>query len=172
MNTFFSQTTTYQEESPLVSAVIATYNDARYLPTAVESVLGQEYKPLECIIVDDGSNDGTTEIVKRWIGDSRFHYMRTNHIGLSNARNLGIRAANGEFIAFLDADDWWEPEKTHRQVDFLLTDPELSSCWCDVRKVKPFKKQGEIIIGELHDHICLPEQILLIGTPDPPPVGS
>jgi glycosyltransferase involved in cell wall biosynthesis len=104
---------------PLVSVVMPTHNRAKLLEKAIRSVLSQTYKNLEIIVVDDASCDNTSETVKT-IQDERVRYIRheTNKGG-SAARNSGILLARGEYIAFLDDDDEWEPEKTEQQLKVL-----------------------------------------------------
>jgi glycosyltransferase involved in cell wall biosynthesis len=104
---------------PLVSVVMPTFNRSRLLGRALRSVLGQSYGNLEIIVVDDASKDDTADVVKS-IGDRRIKYIRhDSNRGGSAARNTGIRAATGEYIAFLDDDDQWEPEKTEEQLKVL-----------------------------------------------------
>src|SRR5687767_12550655 len=93
---------------PGVSVIIPAFNYAHYLPKAVASVLGQTFPALELIIVDDGSTDTTAEVCAR-CSDSRVRYFWQANAGLSAARNTGIREARFPFVAFLDADDRWEP---------------------------------------------------------------
>src|ERR1700674_2946625 len=95
--------------SKLVSVVIPTYNYRQFVVEAVESVLAQTYRPIELIVVDDGSTDGTRAELERFEGQIR--YMFQENRGLPAARNRGIRAAAGEYVAFLDADDVWAPTK-------------------------------------------------------------
>jgi glycosyltransferase involved in cell wall biosynthesis len=94
---------------PQVSVIIPTYNCSRYLPEALESVFSQSYEDFEVLIVDDGSIDNTTDVVsglmRNW--PKRIHYYYLEHNGVSAARNFGIKAGTGEYIAFLDADDVW-----------------------------------------------------------------
>lgn len=106
-------------EKPLVSVVMPTFNRARLLDRAIRSVLNQTYRKLEIIVVDDAARDNTLDVVKA-IHDDRVRYIRhdTNRGG-SAARNTGIRAAKGEYIAFLDDDDEWESVKTEEQLRFL-----------------------------------------------------
>ncbi|HEY8554864.1 MAG TPA: glycosyltransferase family 2 protein [Burkholderiales bacterium] len=105
--------------APLVSVVIPTCNRAALARRAVESVLRQSYTSLEIIVVDDASSDGTGDMV-RSLGDPRIRYLRhEERRGGSAARNTGIRAATGEFIAFLDDDDEWEPHKTEEHLRAL-----------------------------------------------------
>ena len=119
-----------QSERPLVSAIIPTYNYARFLDTAIASVLAQTYPLRECIVVDDGSQDETAQVLAAY-GD-QIRVIRTENQGLSNARNTGVHHARGRLLAFLDADDWWEPTKLERQVDFLAGHPHLGAVGCGV----------------------------------------
>ena len=108
--------------SPLVSVVIPTYNYGRFIGETVESVLTQTYRPVETIIVDDGSTDDTRERVAGYGGRVRYIYQQNS--GLSAARNTGIHAAKGEFIALLDSDDLWLPDKLERQIDVCIQYPD------------------------------------------------
>ena len=98
----------------LVSVVIPTFNYGHFVGDAVESALAQTYPHLEVIVVDDGSTDDTQRVLKRF--GSRIRCVYQNNRGLSAARNTGIRLANGEWIALLDADDVWHPQKTEVQL--------------------------------------------------------
>jgi glycosyltransferase involved in cell wall biosynthesis len=109
--------------SPLVSVVVPAYNSARYVARALQSILGQTYAPLEIIVVDDGSTDDTAGVLAPY--RDRIRYFRQANRGPSAARNTGIRHARGELIAFLDADDWWLPEKLERQVPLLRERPKV-----------------------------------------------
>ena len=102
---------------PRVSVIIPTYNCARFLGRALNSVLGQTYGDYEIILVDDGSTDATQEVVTRFSGEVRYLY-KTNS-GPASARNFALSRARGELIAYLDADDMWYPQKLERQVAFL-----------------------------------------------------
>lgn len=112
--------------NPLVSIVIPVYNGGRFLRTALESVLAQDYQPYEIIIVDDGSSDNTAEVA-RSVPGARYYYQANQ--GVSAARNKGILAARGEYLAFLDADDIWAPEKLSLQVSLLRSHPEVGYCF-------------------------------------------
>lgn len=110
---------------PLVSVVIPTHNRSSRLVRAVDSVLRQTYSRLEIIVVDDCSSDNTAEAIAR-LDDSRIRYVRHDHnLGGAAARNTGIRLAQGEFIAFLDDDDEWEPTKTEEQLTLLRHYPAV-----------------------------------------------
>jgi glycosyltransferase involved in cell wall biosynthesis len=117
----------------LVTAVIPTYNYARFVARAIDSVLAQTYRHIECIVVDDGSTDDTAEILSRY-GD-RLVAIRQPNRGLSAARNAGLQAARGAYVAFLDADDWWHPEKASRQVAALQQRPDVGCVGCGRRHV-------------------------------------
>lgn len=117
---------------PKVSVIIPTYNNAKYLPEAVTSVLGQTYKDYEIIVVDDGSSHNTREVVYRFVKSylGRIKYVYQSNEGLSGARNRGIQEAKGKYIAFLDSDDIWLPGKLkeqmtvfadERKIDFICT---------------------------------------------------
>lgn len=108
---------------PLVSAVIPAYNSERFLPLAITSVLAQTYAPVECIVVDDGSRDGTARVAAGF-GD-RVRYIRQDNAGASAARNTGIAAARGEYIAFLDSDDYWMATKIENQMAAIAREPTL-----------------------------------------------
>src|SRR5271157_3641799 len=105
--------------SPIVSVVLPTYNRAALVTRAIESVLGQEFRDLELIVVDDGSTDQTRQVISK-INDKRLHYIfwKQNR-GESFARNQGIQQARGEFIAQMDSDDIWYTHKTPYQVELL-----------------------------------------------------
>ena len=107
---------------PLVSVVVPVYNGERYLASALKSILEQDYRPLEVIVVDDGSADDTAKIAHSY-GNVRYIYQPNQ--GPSAARNAGISAARGEFIAFLDADDVWAPGKLSLQMNHLIEHPEV-----------------------------------------------
>ncbi len=110
-------------DKPMVSVIIPTYNYGQYVTEAVESVLGQTYANREIIVVDDGSTDDTRERLGSY-GD-RVRYIYQENRGLSAARNTGIKAARGDLIAFLDADDVWVPEKLSVEVPILGAQAEV-----------------------------------------------
>lgn len=114
----------------IISVVIPCYNHGHYLPYALESILAQTYPYWEAIIVDDGSTDNTREVAQRYIQqDIRIRYVYQMNRGLSGARNTGITEARGEFLAFLDADDEWEPEFLQTCVTALEKRPELAAVY-------------------------------------------
>lgn len=113
----------------LVSAIIPAYNVESHIGKAVESVLAQTYSPVECIVVDDGSTDDTRERLRPYM--NRIHYVWQENQERCVARNTGIAHSQGEFLAFLDADDWWHPTKIEKQIDALLRYPSagLAYTW-------------------------------------------
>ena len=107
----------------LVSVVIPAYNVASHIAEAIESVLAQGYPELEIIVVDDGSSDDTAEVVAGRFPQA--HLVRKANGGAASARNVGIRAARGQYVAFLDADDVWLAGKLNAQIDYLVAHPEV-----------------------------------------------
>src|SRR4030095_853063 len=101
--------------SPSVSVIIATYNSGPYLRAAIGSVLCQSVGDLELIVVDDGSTDGTRELVEQ-IHDDRMSYLWQANAGQTSAKNRGVREAKGKFIGFCDGDDYWYPNKLELQL--------------------------------------------------------
>src|SRR5574341_1935425 len=115
-----------------VSAIIPVYNGEKYIEDAIRSVLTQTFSDLELIIVDDGSTDKTGEICKGFLSDSRVKYIYQENQGVSSARNTGIKRSNGEYVAFLDADDYWLPDKTEEQIKFLKIHKEFGMVHCGI----------------------------------------
>ena len=109
-----------------ISVIIPTYNRRNTLSRAVESVLNQIYKPIEIIVVDDGSTDGTKEMFSEMYPLVRYIYQANS--GVSSARNTGIKSASGDWIALLDSDDEWLPDKLDRQVKLLQDNAEIRFC--------------------------------------------
>jgi glycosyltransferase involved in cell wall biosynthesis len=118
------------EPTPLVTVVIPAYNAERYLREAIDSALGQSWRNLECIVVDDGSTDSTPDVVASFTDDRLHYHWKQNEGTVSATRNRGLELASGEFIAFLDSDDVWLPSKLERQMDLFLSRPELGVVYC------------------------------------------
>ena len=125
---------------PKVSVIIPTYNCAHYLEQAIESAMNQTYRDLEIIVLDDGSTDNTSEVVRKY--GTNIRYIRQANAGLPAARNRAIESSSGEFLAFLDSDDWWELSKLAKQVPLLEDDPQVGLVYTDLRVVHD---DGEII---------------------------
>lgn len=143
----------------LVSVIIPTYNRADYIAEAVDSVLAQTYAPIEIIVVDDGSTDNTKEIIERYKDKVRYIWQENAWCGA--ARNRGLKAANGDFVAFLDSDDLWTSEKAVRDVEFLDNHPEIGAVYSDydeidaegkfIKRIHKSKLRGWITSELLHD---------------------
>lgn len=106
-------------ERSMVSIVMPAYNAGRYIEEAIDSVLNQTYKNWELIVVDDCSRDNTRQILDRYISQySNIHYYKNEHnLGSADTRNLGVSVAAGEWIAYLDSDDCWHPDKLQLQME-------------------------------------------------------
>lgn len=131
----------------LVSCVVPTYNSERYLAKALDSILAQTYRPFEIIVADDGSTDETSKIATQYGDKTRFVCQET--AGPAATRNLGLLNAVGEFIAFLDADDLWHPEKLARQMARFNARPTLDACvthvqmfWTDDMAIEQARYRG------------------------------
>ena len=116
-----------------VSVVIPTYNRARKCLAAVESVLAQSHQDVEVLVIDDGSTDGTRELISGI--DRRVRYLSQQNAGVTVARNTGLRAASGDFVAFLDSDDTWMPWKLEAQLAVMRGFPDVGMTWTDMSAV-------------------------------------
>lgn len=132
-----------QIPSRLVSIVVPAYNSGRFIADAIESVLAQGHGELELLVVDDGSTDDTAEVVARY--GSAVTLMRQANAGAAVARNTGMRAARGRYVAFLDADDVWLPGKIHAQIAHLERHPEVSLCCTRWELLHPDSSGGYFI---------------------------
>lgn len=118
---------------PLVSVVIPTYNSAHYVTAAVDSVLQQSFTDFEVLVIDDGSTDDTRAVLSRYGAPVRYHVQPNG--GVSVARNRGIAESTGRYVAFLDADDTWYPQKLERQLDAMTRSPGFGLCYTGFRFV-------------------------------------
>jgi glycosyltransferase involved in cell wall biosynthesis len=122
--------------SPLVSVVVPTFNRAHVLPRAVASALAQTHQNVQVVIADDGSTDGTCELVARlWADEPRVEYHYQENNGVSAARNLGFAHSRGEFVALLDSDDEWVPWKLELQLAAFRAYPDAGMIWTDMRAI-------------------------------------
>ena len=155
--------------SPTVSVIIPTFNRWPMVGEAVESVLAQSFKDFELIVVDDGSGDGTAEKIKALGGDIRM--IVQSRRGVSAARNHGASAARGRYLAFLDSDDLWLPEKLAVQTSFMMENPKVQICqteeiWirCGVRvnpKAKHRKPSGDVFRASLELCLVSPSAVMM-----------
>lgn len=154
-------------EPGLVSVVIPAYNGADYIGETIESILAQSYRPLEVLVVDDGSTDGTAEVVRRF-GDP-VRYVRQENAGTAAARNRAVAESRGEFIALLDQDDLWVPHKLARQIPRFAEDPRIGLVFAGIEffdtnsgKITATYFPGdELSLCDLLAHIVLPVQTIL-----------
>ena len=104
----------------LVSIIMPSYNTGRFIKETIESVLAQSYSAWELIIVDDCSTDNTDDVINQYLADERIRYIKNDtNSGAAVSRNRALREAKGKWIAFLDSDDLWEPEKLQKQISFM-----------------------------------------------------
>ena len=156
----------------LVSVIVPTYNRAHVLSRALDSVLAQTRPGMEIIVVDDGSTDHTPELLADY-GDS-LRVLRQPNAGVSAARNAGIRASRGEFVALLDSDDSWTPDKLACQMEFFDTHPRAMICQTEEiwirngKRVNPMKKHqkpsGDIFIPSLKLCLVSPSAVMMRNT--------
>ena len=145
-----------QKNQPDISVIIPTYNRAHILPRALDSVLAQTQLPIEIIVVNDGSTDGTKSVLSNYSG---LKIIDQQHSGVSAARNIGLEHTNGEWIAFLDSDDEWLPEKLEQQWAAICNDDKLichtEEIWIrNGQRVNPMKKHQKF--GGMIYERCLP----------------
>lgn len=127
-----------------VSVIMPSYNYGKYLAEAIDSVLLQSYADLELIVVDDGSTDNTQEVLGQ-ITDPRMTAIKINNSGVSVARNAGLNAASGEYIAFIDADDRWLPSKLEKQVRLFEAEPSVDLVFTDFSRFDEEKVYPETL---------------------------
>jgi glycosyltransferase involved in cell wall biosynthesis len=121
---------------PKVSVIIPNYNYGRFLRECIDSVLRQEEGNLEVIVVDNGSTDETPSVLAA-VTDPRLRTFRIDRCGAGGGRNHGLENARGEFVAFLDSDDRWRPDKLKIQVDLLRAEPSVGAVFCDFIRFNP-----------------------------------
>ena len=143
-------------DRPTVSAVIPAYNAERFVGDAIESVLAQTVPVKECIVVDDGSTDGTAEIVRAF--DAPVRLLQQENRGVSAARNRGARESRGALLGFLDADDRWFPTRLDQQLDRLQTSPRAEAVVCATEIVD----ERGVVLGEIRPDPDVTAEALLL----------
>lgn len=137
----------------MVSIIIPTYNRANLLPRAIESVVKQTYPSWELLIIDDGSTDKTEDVLQKYLS-SKIRYIKCPHSGLpAIARNVGIREAEGEWIAFLDSDDMWLTEKLEKQMQVIRNKQGVSLVCTNV-----YREIGETGSERMEEYISSPDR--------------
>ncbi len=162
--------------APLVSVVMPAYNRAHLIGKSVSSVLEQTLCDFELVVLDDGSSDGTPAAVRR-VSDQRIRLVELPHSGhLSRLRNLGIERARGRFVAFLDSDDLWRPDKLQRQVEALARHPQAGWSLCGyevfdkqgIRKQRLYEPnlqtQGEEAVGSIFAELIRTKTVIYTST--------
>jgi len=140
-------------ETPLISVIIPCFNAENTLWETVQSVQLQSYKNSEIIIINDGSTDKSAELAEQLAKEKRIHVIHKPNGGVSTARNCGVNAAKGEYIAFLDADDIWHKDKLQAQLHFLKQNKSIGVCYSRVRFTSPSGKS-------LHQYSAIPNKPL------------
>lgn len=152
-------------EKGLVTVVIPNYNYAHYLREAIDSALAQTYDPVEVIVVDDGSSDGSREVIESY--GTRIKSIFQQNQGVSAARNNGAAAGRGEFIAFLDADDVWLPEKLEKQAAAFAVDDEIGLVHVGVADIdengNELRRQLDGLSGDVARELLLLERPVILG---------
>ena len=113
---------------PRISIIMPSYNSGQYIGQAIQSVIDQTFTDWELIVVDDGSTDEAVEMVRRYLGDPRIQLHQQENQGASAARNKAMQISRGSFIAFLDSDDLWAPDKLSRQLEVFEQYPDIGVC--------------------------------------------
>jgi GT2 family glycosyltransferase len=156
----------FPEEPGLVSVVVPTYNRAAIVGQAIESALAQSYANIELIVVDDGSSDETKRVVESY--GSRVRYLFQENAGVTAARNLAMHNARGEFIAFLDSDDRWQPWRIEAQIAALRRYGEAGLVWTDMAAVDragtPVCERYLRVMYTAHTRVSLEEKMRQVET--------
>ncbi len=149
------------KQIPLVSVIIPTFNDSKdRMFTTISSVLQQTFKSLELIVSDDGSTQPFAGLEQE-LQDSRIHWLKNQHRGVAHTRNAAISLATGEYIAFLDTGDWWEPDKIEKQINVFSREPDAVLVYTCAITHDPYGRTARLVAtkqGALY-------RDLLIGQP-------
>ena len=151
------------QTAPLISIVIPSYNQAKYIAYNLDSILAQTYSNFEVIFIDDGSKDNTAEILKSYSEkDSRIKYFYQNNSERAVARSHGISKAAGKYVCLVDSDDTWLPHKLETQLAVMENDPEIILCYAPVNRIDPENKplknaarQQEGYSGLIYKHLLM-----------------
>jgi glycosyltransferase involved in cell wall biosynthesis len=119
----------------MVSIITAVYNGEKYIAQTIESVLQQTYDNWEMIIIDDGSTDKSKMIIEEYLGDNRIRYVYQDNMGALSSRNSGLAFAAGEYVAVLDQDDIWIPNKLKKQIEILKNNPAIGIVYSGIQRI-------------------------------------
>jgi len=154
----------------MISVIVPVFNRPDFIRCALDSVRKQSYRDWECLVVDDGSTDQTAQCIESFLSDTRFSYIYQNQLGVSAARNQGIKRAKGQYITFLDSDDVWHEQKLERQLQFMEKENwTVSQCreiWVrqGIRVNPPHyceKKEGDLFIESLARCMITPSSVMM-----------
>ena len=147
----------YPSSNPCVSVIMPTYNRAEYLSRSISSFINQSYKSCELIVVDDGSEDNTFQIVNDYMKEhENIRYLKHHHRNLSLSKNAGLKAAAGKFIAFLDSDDEYKPDYLEKRVEFMQINESVSVIEGGVIIIgDPYVKDKNDLSKKIHLSKCL-----------------
>lgn len=147
----------YQDHNPIVSIIMATFNRVDYLERSIGSFLNQTYKDAELLIVDDGSTDASFEVVNQYIHQyEHIRYLKHSNRRVSITKNVGIMAASGQYLGFLDSDDAYEPDYIEHRVQFMQSHPEVDLLEGGIRIIgDPFVKDRNNTSVKIHLSECI-----------------
>ncbi len=148
--------------TPRVSVVVAAYNAARYVGATIRSVLAQTFQDFDVVVVDDGSTDGTAEVVAA-ISDPRIRLLRQANAGPAAARNCGIFQSTGAYVAIVDADDQWTPTKLAEQVALLEAQPRVGACFTHLEVIDPDDRSLAGTLEEAWFNVPPPESAVALA---------
>ncbi len=146
------------DKNKLVSVIVPTYNRASLIVDALNSIYKQSYRPLEIIVVDDGSTDDTETVVQNWIDECNqdkdlcVRYIYQENKGGNPARNQGIKESSGDFVAFLDSDDLWHLDKIEKQMAVFENDRDIGGVYCGLQQVLIHEKEQLIETASPRDY--------------------
>ena len=123
--TFIAILTKEEKQHPKISVLMPVYNVAPFVADSIESILNQSFKDFEFIIIDDGSTDGTADVIQSY-GDHRIVSVQRRHLGTVYQLNFGLAVSRGDYIARQDGDDWSHPKRFEKQFDFLESRPDYA----------------------------------------------
>jgi glycosyltransferase involved in cell wall biosynthesis len=162
---------------PLVTIIIPTFNGALFIKESIDSSIGQSYKNIEVIIIDDGSTDNTKDIIEPYLVHENIHYIYQENKGLSGARNTGLKHSKGDYIQFLDSDDLLESTKVAKQIQFLEQNTEYFAVYSDtfyfdgkktnrIDSYRPFEKLSGLLLDRLISGNFIPVNSILLRKTD------
>jgi len=143
------------KNQPKVSIIVPAYNVEQYISKTLNSLLRQSFSDYEVLIVNDGSTDGTQGIIKKYLSDKRFRLIKTANMGVSSARNAGFFKAVGDFVCFIDGDDWWDPNFLRKML-YKIESAGTNICYCDYYGIEESGRMLRIVkLGYARENILI-----------------